>query len=196
MCKCPNSSTPDTIFYLSDGKTIGLCGYKEVNKKSKIVSFYEFRLFVCGQDSEIANGGWYLQNSKLRKEKDTLILEDCPMFPIGKNFENKETIWTIEKMYFLNGRIRKTEAINRGIRKYDRQEIQSVCTEYENIKSKHVNPNDAILKLAYKLFIATISGDTKARKYFTDYPHKIGLDGYYGEEYNELKSKLSEWDLK
>ncbi|MFA5835276.1 MAG: hypothetical protein WDA22_17485 [Bacteroidota bacterium] len=197
-CNCPNStSLPDTTFYFSNGKAIGLCGYKEVDNGSKKVSFYEYHLFVCGQDSTIASGGWFLQNSRLRKVKDTLFLEDCPSLPIGDNFKPEEVPWTIEKMYFIKGYIRVEEEINRGIRKYNEREIQTVIKEYENIKPSDSNLDDNTMVLVDKLFIATISGSKKARAYFIDIPKKFaGLDAFGGEYYHDLVSKLSEWGEK
>jgi hypothetical protein len=190
-------SEPDTIFHFSNGETIGLCGYREIDSLTKQISFSEFFLFVCGQDSVISYGGWFLQNSKLRKVRDTLFLEDCPALPIGDNFSEEEIPWTIEKIFFINGKVKVEHTINRNIRKYSPKEIQAVLNEYEQIKPSHLNLDDNTVELASKLFIATISGNNKARKYFNDIPHKFaGLDAIYGEIYNDIKDKLSQWDKK
>jgi hypothetical protein len=201
-CICPKrhfseAREPDTVFYFSNGRAIGLCGYREIDSASNKISFYEFNLFVCGQNSIIASGGWFLQNSKLEKIRDTLILKDCPFLPTGKNFKEEETPWIIEKIYFIHGKAKITKRINRNIRKYNRQEIQKVFAEYERIKPSHSNFDDSTIELVYKLFVATISGNIKARKYFFDVPQKFsGLDAIYGEMYSDLKHKLSQWDKK
>lgn len=197
-CTCPNStSRPDTIFYFSNGPSIGLCGHREVDTVSGKISFYEFTVFICGDDSAIASGGWFLQNSRMRKTGDTLFLEDCPSFPVGLNFKPEEVTWTMEKMYFVKACIRVEKKINRGMRKYNQQEIQTVIREYEKIKPGHSNLDDSTMIMVDKLFIAAISGSEKARECFGDIPRKFaGLDGFGGEYYNDLKHKLSAWDNK
>lgn len=202
LCTCPKNAPselaePDTIFHFSNGMGIGLCGYKEIDKKSKEVLFLEFSLFVCGQDSTITGGGWFLQNSKIKKYGDTLILLDCPYLPTGDKFEERETPWIIEKIYFIKGRVTVEKRVNRNIRKYNQEEIQFVLREYEKIKSSYSNLSDSTIGIAYKLFVATISGNGKAREYFDDVPLKFtGLDAVYGEIYSDLKNKLSQWDNK
>jgi len=142
-------------------------------------------------------GGWFLQNSKLYKNNDTLILEDCPSLPTGNDFKYKETPWTIEKIYFSRGHVKIKKTINRGIRHYNEQEIEKVLREYEKIKPSHSNLDDNSMVLVDKLFIATISGSEKARKYFENVPKKFaGLDGFGGEYYENMKDKLLQWDKK
>lgn len=202
LCNCPQNAPselaePDTIFHFSNGMDIGLCGYKEIDKKTNEVLFLEFSLFVCGQDSILTGGGWFLQNSKIKKYGDTLILLDCPYLPTGDKFEERETPWIIEKIYFIKGRVKVEKVVNRNIRKYSQEEIQFVLHEYEKIKSSYSNLNDSTVGIVYKLFVAIISGSGKARDYFNDVPLKFkGLDTIYGEIYSDLQYKLSQWDKK
>ena len=51
------------------------------------------------------------------------------------------------------------------------------------------------MAIVNKLFIATISGDKKARQYFKEFKNKFGtLDGAFSEEYNDLTTMLELWD--
>jgi hypothetical protein len=53
------------------------------------------------------------------------------------------------------------------------------------------------LEIANKLFIATISGDRKARQKFKEFNNKFGtLDGAFKEEYSDLTAMLELWDAK
>jgi hypothetical protein len=50
------------------------------------------------------------------------------------------------------------------------------------------------MQLVNRLFIATISKDNTARKYFYEFEKKFELDGAFSEEYNDLKAMLEVWD--
>jgi hypothetical protein len=57
--------------------------------------------------------------------------------------------------------------------------------------------DDSKMEIANKLFIATISGDKKARQYFKEFKSKFGtLDGAFSEEYSDLTAMLELWDRK
>jgi hypothetical protein len=194
-CNCPETqfagTKPDTIFYLSNGKTIVLCGYR--NPDSKPTTFSEYILSVCGQDTII--DFWdAMMTCRLKVNKDTLIVDQLQNLPTGKKFEFKETIWTMEKIYFVEQKIVRKLEVNRQIRKYSQDEIRSVLKTYETAKT---GLDDNKIEIAYKLFIATISGNKIARQYFKDFKNKFGpLDGVYAEEYSDLKVMLKLWDRK
>lgn len=51
------------------------------------------------------------------------------------------------------------------------------------------------MDMAYKLFMATISGDQSARQYFEEFKNKFApLDGAFAEEYKALTAILAIWD--
>jgi hypothetical protein len=84
--------------------------------------------------------------------------------------------------------------VNRQIRKYNQDEIQTVLKVYETAKS---GLDDNKMEIANKLFIATISGDKKARQYFKEFNNKfVTLDGAFKEEYSDLTVMLELWDSK
>ena len=194
-CDCPKTefagTKADTTFQLSNGKTIVLCGYK--NPDSKPTTFSEFILSVCGQDSIIDFWGAVLTCS-LKVEKDTLFVNQLQNLPTGKDFKFHETIWTTEKIYFIGQKVVRKLLVNRQIKKYNHDEIESVLKMYET-----ANPglNENKMELVNKLFISTISGSTKARQYFKEFKTKFGiLDGAFSEGYNDLTLMLELWDKK
>ncbi|MFD2203862.1 hypothetical protein [Shivajiella indica] len=191
MAGTTEGSKPDTTFRLSNGKTIILCGYK--NPESKPTTYSEFILSVCGQDTIIDFWGAVL-TCRLRVNKDTLLVDQLQYLPTGTNFKFQETVWTTEKLHFSGQKIVRELVVNRQIRKYNQDEIQSVLKSYETAK---LGLDDSKMELANKLFIATISGDKKARQYFKEFKSKFGtLDGAFSEEYSDLVAMLELWDRK
>lgn len=194
-CDCPKTqfagTKADTTFHLSSGKTIVLCGYK--NPDSKPSTFSEFFLSVCGQDTIIDFWGAVL-TCRLKVSKDTLFVDELKNLPTGEDFKYQETVWTTEKIYFSGQKVVRKLVVNRQIRKYSQFEIQAVLKTYETAKS---GLGDSKMVIANKLFIATISGDKKARQYFKEFNNKFGiLDGAFKEEYSDLTAMLELWDRK
>ncbi|WP_181182435.1 hypothetical protein [Sphingobacterium lumbrici] len=194
-CDCPKTqyagTKADTTFYLSNGKTVVLCGYK--NPDSEPTTFSEFILAVCGQDTIIDFWGAVL-TCRLKVNKDTLLVDQLQNLPAGKNFKFQETVWTTEKIHFSGQKLVRKLVVNRQIRKYSQDEIQSVLKTYETAKT---GLDDNKMEIANKLFIATISGDKKARQYFREFKSKFGtLDGAFAEEYSDLTAMLELWDKK
>jgi len=192
-CDCPKTqftgTKADTTFYLSNNKTIILCGYK--NPDCKPTTFSEFILAVCGQDTIIDFWGAVL-TCRLKVKKDTLLVDQLQNLPTGENFKYQEIVWTTEKIYFNGPKVDRKLIVNRQIRKYTQAEIQTVLKTYETEKSG-LDYNKMII--ANRLFIATISGDNKARQYFKEFKSKFGtLDGAFAEEYNDLTAMLKLWD--
>jgi len=195
FCDCPKTqfagTKADSTFHLSNGKTIVLCGYKNPNIKP--ITFSEFILAICGQDTIIDFWGAVL-TCRLKVNKDTLFVDELHSLPTGNNFEYQETVWTTEKIYFSGQKIVRKLVINRQIRKYNEHEIQTVLKTYEAAKP---GLDDNKMVIANKLFIATISGDKKATQYFKEFSNKFGiLDGAFKEEYNNLTAMLAIWDRK
>ncbi|MEO6883859.1 MAG: hypothetical protein ABI199_07525 [Bacteroidia bacterium] len=194
-CDCPKTeyagTKADTTFYLSNGKAIALCGYK--NTDSKPTTFSEFILSVCGQDTII--DFWDAELScRLKINKDTLLVDELQNLPIGKNFKFQEIVWTTEKIYFNGQKVIRKLLVNRQIGQYDETKIHSVLKAYETAKP---GLDDSKMVIANKLFIATISGNPKARQYFKEFKNKFGiLDGAFAEEYSDLTAMLELWDKK
>lgn len=191
-CDCPKTqfagTKADTTFYLSNGKTIVLCGNK--NPDSKPTTFSEFILAVCGQDTIIDFWG-AVMTCRLKVKKDSLLVVQLQNLPTGKNFKFQETIWTTEKIYFSGQKLVRKLEVNSQIRKYSLGEIQSVLKTYETATP---GLDESKMEIANKLFIATISGDKIARQYFKEFKNKFGpLDGAFAEEYSHLAAMLKLW---
>ena len=181
----------DTAFKFSNGKTIVLCGY--IDTETQPITFSEFVLAVCGQDTIIDFWG-ALFTGKIVFKKDTLFIQEIIYIPVGKDFAYKEAVWTIEKIYFNKQKVIKKTGVNRQIPKYSKEKIALILKEYETAKP---GLDDGKMELANKLFIATISGSKTARKYLGEFEKKFGdLDGHFAEEYKELIAMLEMWDKK
>ncbi|TGE23745.1 hypothetical protein E5K00_00595 [Hymenobacter aquaticus] len=194
-CDCPKTqyagTKSDTTFHLSNGKTIVLCGYK--NPDSKPATFSEFILAACGQGKIINFWGATL-TCRLRVNKDVLLVDNLRNLPTGKGLKYQETVWTTEKIFFSGQKVIREVTVNRQIRKYSQDEIQTVLKMY---KTATPGLNDSKMKLANKLFIATISGNKNARQYFKEFKSRFGtLDGAFAEEYHDLTAMLELWDRK
>lgn len=192
-CNCPKTdyagTKADTTFYLSNGKAIVLCGYK--NTESHPITFSEFVLAVCGQDTIIGFWGAVL-TCQLKTNKDTLIVGQLTNLPTGKNFKYKQTILVVDKIYFQGKKMFRKLEVNKEIKKYTPDEIAQVTKEYETSKGKL---DEKKMELADRLFIAAISGDNTARQYFKEFEKKFGtLDGAFLEDYESLTEKLELWD--
>jgi len=190
-CDCPSNkyagSDPETTFHLTNGKEITLCGYADTKDNEKLYS--EFVLAECGQDKVI--DFWdALTVCRIKTNKDTLIIEELKNLPTGDNFAFKATVWRIEKLYFKLDQIQRQSGVNRRIKKYSQKEIKSVLKEVEAMNGKLNYDN---MDLAYKLFVAAISGDSTARKYLTDKTRFGTLDGAFAEDYEELIAMLKSW---
>jgi len=195
-CDCARSqyttsTKADTLYHLSNGKTIALCGYFE--PKSKKTEFSEFTLTVCGQ-SRIIDFWGAVNTCRIQVKNDTLLVQVLKDLLYGMNFKFQPTIWTTEKIYFSGQRTIRKVVLNRQIQKYSQAEISTVLKAFETAKP---GLDDNKLTLANELFIASISGSLKAREYFQEFKTKFGvLDGVYQEEYADLTGMLRLWDKK
>jgi hypothetical protein len=198
-CNCPqskygNDTKADTVFHLSNGKSIALCGSRDndIEKEKGKVYFSEFVLVACGEKQVIKFWG-AVETCQLRVMKDTLIVETLCNLPTGKNMAFKWTVWTIEHIYFKNGKVINDFKVNRKIPKYNQQEIQTALRQYEQA-NKEIT--DANMEISDKLFMAAISGNQKARAYLIAFKHHFNnvLDGSYAEWYDDARRRLKLWD--
>jgi len=206
-CNCPanefgylKAKKADTVFQLSNGKSIALCGYKDTQIAKGKTFYSEFVLAACGEKNIIKFWGAVL-DCQLKVHKDTLIVETLDSLPTGKNMQYKWTIWTIERIYFKNGKAVNDFQVNRRIPKYNEQEIQRVLKQYEQavkIDAASNNPdraNNVNMEIADKLFISATSGSQKARLYLKQFKnHFGGLSGEYLEWWVDDMRKLKLWD--
>ncbi len=193
VCNCPKNeyvgTKSDTIFKLLNGKQIVLCGYK--NPESKPTNYSEFVLAVCGK-TKIIDFWDGTETCYLNVKKDTLIVDEIVILPVGNRRTYKATVWATNKIFFVGQSVVKTYTVNKNIPKYHEADIAKTLKEYEISKG---TLSDGKMELANRLFIATISGNKKARKYFREFRTRFGeLDGAFSEEYSDLSAMLSQWD--
>ncbi|MBS1532884.1 MAG: hypothetical protein JSU01_21450, partial [Bacteroidetes bacterium] len=107
-CNCPanefgypKAKKADTVFHLSNGRSIALCGYKDNDIDMPGTFFSEFVLAACGEKTIIKFWGAVL-NCRLHVHRDTLIVETVDNLSTGKNMQHKWMVWTIEEIYFKN----------------------------------------------------------------------------------------------
>lgn len=193
-CKCAENdfagTKTDTVYQLSNGKRIALCGYRNIENNP--IDFSEFVLSVCGE-KKIIDFWDATETCNLRTKKDTLIVEELINLPTKKDRNYETNIWGIDKIYFANNKVIKKHFINKNIKRYTEKEIAKTLKEYENANEKL---DDEKMQLVNRLFIATISENKKARDYFYKFENKYKLDGALSEEYSDLKSMLEIWDVQ
>jgi hypothetical protein len=194
-CGCPKNiyagTKADTTFLLSNGKRISLCGYRDTTLGKGKVYFREFVLSPCGEN-KIIKFWEALKICKLAVVKDTLYVNTMVDLPIGKRMRSMETVWTIEPIYFVKGKVVRDLRVNTRIPKYNAQQIATVLETYNRAAN---NNSEATSDLADRLFVSTISGSKTARSYLSTFTKRFSmLDGIYLEYYDELIRMLKLWD--
>jgi hypothetical protein len=190
-CNCPinqfvGETKATTIFNLSSGNKIVLCGFKNSDN-----TFSEFVLSVCGE-SKIIDFWDATLTCRIETNKDTLLVQEIQNLPVGKKLEYQPTVWTTEKIYFSKEKVIRKLEVNKKIGKYNQEQINKILKIYENAKPEI---NEWIMGIANNLFIASISGNKKAKQYLKDFEKKFGkLDGAFAEEYKELLAMLNLWE--
>ncbi len=188
-CKCPKNdyagTETDTIYNFSKGKKIALCGYRNDDE-----TFSEFVLVNC-QNKKIINSWGALETCKINLKNEVLYINELVEIPIKSN-EYEKITWSFFEIYFSDNNLKTKKYLNKDFPNYNPKKIEEIIKKYENQK-KVINNQTMIL--INKLFICSISGSKKAKKYFNNVLSEYKfLDSAFKEEYNELKNMLSEWE--
>jgi hypothetical protein len=188
-CKCPENNyagtDTDTIYTFPKGEKIALCGYRNEDR-----TFSEFVLVDCN-NKKIINSWGATKTCKIYLKKDVLYVEELITIPVKS--KKYETIsWSFFEMYFSSNNLKTKKHFNENFPKYNSKKIKEVLKEYENQKKVI---NDKTMFLINNLFICSVSGNKKAKKYFNNVLSEYkSLDGAFKEEYDELKNMLSKWE--
>ena len=194
-CRCPVSPYADVksevTFRLSNNTSIVLCGSRETDIIKGKTLYSEFVLSVCGSNKIIKF--WdAVTFCDVKQKKDTLLVETLVNLPVGKSMKYEETVWTIERIHLAKGKIKRDSVINPQLPKYTQSQISTIINLYNHTRNAN---NDTTIELADKLFISTISGSKKAKKYLVSFTKKFTrLDGVYLEEYDSIIRMLKLWD--
>ncbi len=192
-CHCPKNrytdTKADTVFRLTNGKKIALCGYS--HKNTNPPSYSEFVLSVCSQDTML--GFWGAMYSyPIEVDKDTLLIKQIDYLPVGKNFKRENINWSTEKLSFIGDKVGRSRRVNRSFPHYDSLQIQQVLKHYSQA---HKTSEKGYDQLMGELFVAAISGSKKARQeLFTMKDLDIGAAG--GEYQDRLIEMLYFWEAQ
>lgn len=190
-CKCADNShthrtKPDTLFMIPSIGNVALCG--NISEIKKDIYFTEFDLSLCGVDTIIKY--WHaLQFCQIKIIKDGFIVREMKYLPIGADQLDKFIAWTNEEFIFENNSIIRNLTINKEIPLYTKKQIKSAISSYKNSDKEN---QDEIVLIISKLFMASISGSSKAKKYFNSLNSKF--DAANAERYDELQKMLIAWD--
>ena len=194
-CNCPkNAYSPTKVtaeFNLSDGRKVVLCGNKDTEIIKGETLYSEFVLAVCNESNIIENWG-ALDLCRVQAVKNSVRVETLINLPVGQNNSYRETVWTVEQIYFLNDKPVKNLSINKNIPRYTTKQINSTLKEFETAPNANTDYTD---NLADKLFISAISGSKKARIDLLTFKKKFTtLDGSIAESYDKDLEMLRLWD--
>ena len=176
------------IFLFSNNIKLGLCGYVEVEKRDTIYS--EFNLFECGQKKPIEE--WDATEScKIKKIKDTLLIQDLYLLPVGNDFNLIWVPFYIHKFCFKKSVLYEVKYFRKDIKKYSKTQIKKVFEEYKKLSKGNY---EHTLEVASMLFWAYVSGSKEAESYLKEVQKKFGpFDGAIAEEWDDVWATYKHW---
>src|SRR5258707_11577759 len=150
-CNCPKigyGSKSSATFDLGNGGKISLCGYRQKGKKD--TTYEGFILFQCGR-KEVIDECDETYTCKINQIKDTLVVSEYDLLPIGKNFGEVSLPFRIDKFFFRWGVVADTSYYLRSLPKYSTAQINKVLQQYARLSR---NDYDSINMVAHRLFWA------------------------------------------
>jgi hypothetical protein len=172
---------PNKIFTFSKGKQIILCGYEEPAKNETLYS--EFILQECGKSDVIDFWGAVFSGTVNFKD-DVIYIREIKNLPTGPDRSFISTHWSTQTLRYDTKKLVRNYKVNHSIRKYTKTEIEKTLKEFEGGKNNYAGDVEEVM---YRLFVAAISGDAKAKKYFYEFSKFTLLDGAVSEDYKDLK---------
>jgi hypothetical protein len=186
-CNCPKNDITatgkaDRVFTLSNGNSIGLCGF--IDKGNKDTTYSEFILFQCGH-TKIFKQWDATQSCKISTTKDTLIIQELYGLAIDEKLEVTWVPFYITKLYFDKSTVRSISYFRKELPKYSTTQIKTVLKQYNGLARQA--DGDSILLVAHRLFWAYVSGSREAAKHLDDFEKHFGpFDGAIAEEFHHL----------
>ena len=186
-CNCPantitHNGKPDKVFKFSNGETLAICGYSEIQQKQKVLS--EFLIYQC-EKYKIIETWDATQICTIEKYHDTLIVEKFYNIANGKDMSLKWTKFYKKIFYWKQSQLSDTAFFINDLRKYSLIEINKALFQFKNLKKKYKSEN--ILLVGDRLFWAYVSGNKIAGTYLEKLNEKFGpFNGEIAEEYNSL----------
>ena len=195
-CKCPTGQdlaqqgVPAKVFYLSNGKQIGLCG--DFDKVNQDTVYSEVILYHCGSKGFFR--GWDgIKTCKINQDNDTIEVRRLVGLPIGKNMEVVSTPFRIEKYYYRGPKFVVRSVYPKDLTKYTPSQIADVLNQYSKLTPGNY---DAILLVERRLFWAYISGSAEAGSYLSSFDQKFGpFTEAKSEEFDEVHGLYWFWKM-
>lgn len=195
-CNCPtgqdlaHQGAPEKVFYLSNGKQIGLCG--DFDKEDRDTVYSEVILYHCGNEGFFR--GWNgIKTCKIDQDKDTIVVRHMVALPIGENMEIVSTAFKIEKYYYKGSKFVVRSVYRNDLTKYDLPQIKTVLEQYSKLTP---GDYDAILLVERRLFWAYISGSAEAGNYLNTFDQKFGpFIGARSDEFDEVHGLYWFWKM-
>ncbi len=186
-----SDSRKKTFFEFSNGKSICLSGWMEIEDEKEIYS--EFNLRDC-DTGEVLDERGALEECILSLSSDTLWVYELEHFARGEDHALVKFPWKIGAHYYGDDGFKYSEWFNENLR-YDQQTIELVLKEYETTKwrtqqedSEYVDFH--LMGLANKLMIAAISGNQTSEMYFNEFRIRVKPDGYLLQWYTKMERIL------
>ncbi|TDX01461.1 hypothetical protein EDB95_2497 [Dinghuibacter silviterrae] len=195
-CHCPtvqdlaHQGAPEKMFYLSNGKQIGLCG--DVEKVDRDTVYSEVILYHCGDEGFFR--GWDgIKTCTIHQDKDTIMVRHLVTLPIGKNMEFISTSFRIERYYYKGSKFVVRSDYRNDLTKFTSSQIQDVLDQYNKLTP---GDDNALLLVARGLFWAYISGSAEAGGYLNSFDQKFGpFAESKREEFDEVHGLYWSWKM-
>lgn len=190
-CSCVDNKKeqPLETYQLSKGVTLGICGFLNKGYKNEIKEniYTESYLFNCSNNQKIYQ--WCaLQNCSVSQKKDTILISEYYLLPIGDSLKLKWEPFFITKIFVDGNEIKKQQYFLAGTYNYTQEEISSILNRYKKTTDKTYEWNSLkYLDLCYQLFWCYVSGSETALVYLKEADEKFKhFSGYVAEEYDNL----------
>lgn len=173
-----SGSIVDSMFEFSNGKSICLNGWMEIEDGKQVFSGFTLRDCDTGDKLGVR---WDIEPCHLLFSNDTLWVNQLELLAMGENHELVMFPWRIAAFYLEDGSFGYTERLNEDFR-YDQQTIESILEEYETTELRTQEEDEEyvsfqLMDLANKLLIAAVSGSQKAEVYFKEFDTRVKPDG-------------------
>lgn len=185
------SSKVDTTFEFSNGKSICLEGWMDLEDGKQVLSDTVLR--DCDTEEDL---GYCLpyEGCHIWFRNDTLWMNQLETLAMGENLELVKFPWKIEAYYLEDGSFGRTEGLSKNLR-YDEKTIESIQKEYETTQWRTQEEDSEyvgfqLMHLANKLLIAAISGSQESELKFKEFRIRVKPDGANASWYIRMERIL------
>ena len=180
----------DSTFAFSNGKSICLGGWMDIEDGEKVL---HFSLRDCDTGKKLG-GCEGLEGCHFWFSNDTLWVDHLELLAMGENLELVDFPWKVSTFYLEAEGIGHTERLNENFR-YDQQTIESILKEYDTIEWRTQEEDGEyvmfkLMPLANKLMIAAISGSQESELKFKEFETRAKPDGALASWYLAMERTL------